>query len=152
VAAVFVCIVTIAWLSRLVAGETDTAFIVASMGAAVVLVFSAPESRLSQPWPLLGGHFFSASCGVTCHFLINDPVLAVALAVAGAMALMYLTRTVHPPGGAIALAAALGGESVERLGYWFVLFPVMFNTVIMLGFAYVVHRYLLRNPYPVRAR
>jgi CBS-domain-containing membrane protein len=150
VAAVFVCIVTIAWLSRLVAGETDTAFIVASMGAAVVLVFSAPESRLSQPWPLLGGHFFSASCGVTCHFLINDPVLAVALAVAGAMALMYVTRSVHPPGGAIALAAAVGGEGVDRLGYLFVLFPVMFNTFIMLGFAFFVHRFVLHKPYPVK--
>ncbi|MFH0998969.1 MAG: HPP family protein [Pseudomonadota bacterium] len=33
-----------------------------------------------------------------------------------AVAVMHLTRTLHPPGGATALIAVIDGESVHRLG------------------------------------
>ena len=40
--------------------------LVASMGAAAVLLYTLPSSPLAQPWPLLGGHLVSAAIGVAC--------------------------------------------------------------------------------------
>ena len=40
-----------------------------------------------------------------------------AVAVSVAIAIMHLTRTLHPPGGATALIAVIGGDSVHQLGY-----------------------------------
>jgi CBS domain-containing membrane protein len=37
---------------------------------------------------------------------------------------MGLTNTMHPPGGATALIALVGGDSVSNLGFSFVLHPV----------------------------
>ena len=64
---------------------------------------------------------------------------------------MHVTRSMHPPGGATALIAVVGGESIRGLGYWYVLFPVTFGCLILLAVALVVNN-MSRNPhrhYPV---
>jgi len=105
--------------------------IVASMGASAVLLFAVPHGQLSQPWPLIGGHVVSALIGVTCAKLIGIPILAAALAVGLAIGAMYYLRCIHPPGGATALVAVIGGHAVTSLGYQYVLTPVAINAVIM---------------------
>lgn len=50
--------------------------------------------------------------------------LAVAVAVSMSVAVMDVTRTLHPPGGAVALIAVIGSDKVKNLGYLFVLIPV----------------------------
>jgi len=52
---------------------------------------------------------------------------------------MQLTGTVHPPGGATALIAVIGGSTVHALGYWYVLCPVGLGACIMVGVAMVVN-------------
>jgi CBS-domain-containing membrane protein len=59
----------------------------------------------------------------------------VALAIGG----MHLTRTVHPPGGATALIAVIGGPSVHQLGFLYVLAPVLLGALIMLLVALLVN-------------
>ncbi len=128
-----VYLVTQQWVSGI-----DTLFIVASMGASAVLVFAAPHAALSQPWPVLGGNLISAAIGVTCASNIADPALAASAAVGLAIVAMYYLRCLHPPGGATALIAVIGGESVHSLGYGFVLFPVLANTLglLLVGLAF----------------
>ena len=118
--------------SHALVGERAALFAVASMGASAVLLFAAPHGAMSQPWPVLGGHLLSAAIGVACAKSLADPTLAAALAVALAVATMYTARCLHPPGGATALFAVLGGEPILSLGYDYLFVPVLLNLVVLL--------------------
>lgn len=122
-------------VSHTLVGATGAAMLMGSVGASAVLLFAVPHGALSQPWPLLGGHLVSAFIGVTCARLIPDPALAAALAVALAIGAMHYLNCIHPPGGATALSAVIGGETVHQLGYHYLLMPVLLNIVIVLMIA-----------------
>jgi len=145
----FVSIFMILLLSRYFVGGNAALLIVASMGASAVLLFAVPHGRLSQPWPVLGGHLVSAMVGVTCALLIPDPMLAAALAVGLAIGAMHYLRCIHPPGGATALTAVVGGASIHELGYGFIAVPVMLNALIILGVAFLFNYPLVWRRYPV---
>ena len=122
----------------------------APLGASAVLLFGVPASPLAQPWALIGGNLIGAVAGVSCAYLIAMPFLAAAVAVAVTIMLMFLFRCVHPPSGAVAITAVLGGSTIHALGYAFVLFPVGLNSVALLAGALVYHR-LTGHRYPHRA-
>jgi len=128
-------ILGVALTSQSQLGLTGSAGIIASMGSSAVLLFAVPHGPLSQPWPVFGGHLVSAIVGVTCLKLIPEPMLAAAVAVALATGAMHFLRCMHPPGGATALGAVLGGDVVHQLGYQFVVTPVMLNagTILLLA-------------------
>jgi CBS-domain-containing membrane protein len=127
----------------------DLHLMLGSFGASAVLLYGAPRSPLAQPRNVVGGHILSALVGVAswklCHAV---PGLAQALAVATAIALMHLTRTLHPPGGATALIATLGAADVERLGFWYVLMPATLGPLILLGVALLVNNLPRSRRYP----
>ena len=106
--------------------------LIAPMGASAVLLFAAPASPLAQPWSIVGGNTVSSLIGVTAALLIPDPVIAAAVAVGLAIATMLLLGCLHPPSGAVALTAVLGGPAIHEAGYWFVLSPVAINSVVIL--------------------
>jgi CBS domain-containing membrane protein len=134
--------------ARVIPGGSETLpFIVAPMGAAAVLLFAAPASPLAQPWALVVGNVSSTVVGVTAGKLIPDVTLAAAAAVGGAIAVMMLLRCVHPPGGACALFAAVGGAAVAQQGYAFAALPVGVNTVVLLVVSALVNN-LTGRPYP----
>jgi len=148
----FVSIFCIYYVSQLLVGPVAGAIIVASMGASAVLLFAVPHGQLSQPWPVIGGHLISACIGVSCAKYIPNTVLAASLAVGVSIAVMYYLRCVHPPGGATAISAVIGGETVHELGYQFVVTPIMLNVVIILVVA-VTFNYLFRwRRYPAFLR
>ena len=133
-----VAIFAILIVSHWSVGASGAALVVASMGASAVLVFAVPHGQLSQPWPLFGGHLVSAFVGVSCAWLIADEFLAASVAVGVAIGLMYYLRCIHPPGGATALAAVVGGSAVHELGYAFLVTPVLLNvlTILVVGIAF----------------
>lgn len=118
-------------LSRALLGSVQPWF-VAPMGASAVLLFAVPSSPLAQPWSILGGNLVAALVGVAVARAIPSPILAGALAGALAIALMFALRCLHPPSGAVALTAVLGGPAVSHLGWRFALEPVMLNSVLLL--------------------
>jgi CBS domain-containing membrane protein len=109
--------------------------LLAPMGASAVLLFALPASPLAQPWPVLGGNILSALIGVACARLIDEPILAAPVAVATSIAAMFACRCLHPPAGAIALMAVLGGSAIEAQGYGFAFSPVGINSALMLVIA-----------------
>jgi CBS domain-containing membrane protein len=121
--------------------------LVAPMGASAVLLFAVPASPIAQPWSFVGGNLISATIGVTCSQFISDPVLAAAAAIAFALFAMFAFRCVHPPSGAVALTAVLGGSNVHSLGYGFVLAPIAVQSLIMLVCAIAYHA-LTGHRYP----
>lgn len=128
-------LLAVLWVGNYWAVEHGNAGVltIASMGASAVLLFAAPHGAMSQPWSVFGGHLVSALIGVTCaRWLGSEPMLAASLAVAWSIAGMYSLRCLHPPGGATALNAVLGGETMHALGYGYVLSPVMLSVVVLL--------------------
>ncbi|MDX3976983.1 HPP family protein [Shinella sp.] len=123
--------------------------IVAPIGASAVLLFAVPASPLAQPWSIVGGNTISAFVGVTVTTLVTDPTLAIGLAVALAILVMSLTRSLHPPGGAAALTAVIGGAAVTRAGFWFPLVPIAINSLILVALGMMFHR-LAGRQYPHR--
>lgn len=109
--------------------------LLAPMGASAVLLFAVPTSPLAQPWSIIGGNTIAALVGVTFARYVGDPVLAAGLAVSVAIALMMALRCLHPPSGAIALTAVLGGPSIQAAGYGFVIWPVLVNSLLLLAAA-----------------
>lgn len=137
------------WVSHFWLGGHGGVLAIASMGASAVLLFAAPHGAMSQPWPVLGGHLVSALVGVSCaRWLGDESMLAASLAVALAIAAMYSLRCLHPPGGATALYAVLGGETVHALGYGYVLSPVLLNVVVLLAVAVAFNAPFAWRRYP----
>jgi CBS domain-containing membrane protein len=123
-------------VSHLTLGQSiGAAWLIAPMGASAVLLFAVPASPLAQPWSIIGGNVSAALIGVTCAKLVQDPLLAAALAAALAIGAMFLLRCLHPPSGAVALTAVLGGPAIHAMGYHFVLLPVALNSLLLLAAA-----------------
>ena len=115
-------------------------FLTGSFGATAILLYASPRSDLAQPRNLFGGHLISAFIGVSAHKLVGDHVeIVAALAVATAIAAMLCTDTLHPPGGAIAMIAVIGGDRIHDLGYGYLLSPVLFGAAIMFVVAVVLN-------------
>lgn len=117
------------------------------MGASAVLLFAVPSSPLAQPWNMLVGNLVAAVIGVSVALLVDDVLLAAALAIGLAIGAMLALRCLHPPSGAVALTAVLGGPTIHDLGYGFVLWPVMGNSLLLLIAALTYNR-LAGRSYP----
>ncbi|MGZ3241456.1 MAG: HPP family protein [Burkholderiaceae bacterium] len=133
VGALFGLILTGALSYSLLGRASATAYLIAPMGASAVLLFCVPASPLAQPWSIIGGNLVSALIGVTCAKLFVDaPLLAAALAGCLAIAAMFTLRCLHPPSGAVALTAVLGGPIIREAGYTFVAMPVALNSILLV--------------------
>lgn len=114
--------------------------LIAPMGATAVLLFMVPASPLAQPWSILFGNTLSAVIGVCAAWYIPEPALASGVAVSLAIAAMIATRSLHPPGGATALLAVVGGDAVRQAGFWFPLIPVAVNSAAILAIGLAFHK------------
>ncbi len=145
----FVGIAAVALIHYRLLDLNGLSMLIGSFGASAVLIYGAVRSPLAQPRNLLGGHILSALIGVTAHLLLGDqPWLAASAAVSISIAAMHLTKTLHPPGGATALIAVIGGDSVHQLGYLYVLMPAALGATVMLVVALVVNNIPKTRRYP----
>jgi CBS-domain-containing membrane protein len=127
----------------------DLTLIIGSFGASAVLLYAAIKSPLAQPRNLVGGHILSALIGVACFQLYGTTIwIASALAVSLAIVAMLATKTLHPPGGATALIAVIGGAKVHSLGFFYVLLPAGAGAVILLVVALLVNNLSQNRKYP----
>lgn len=120
--------------------------------ATAVLVYESYQSPLAQPRNVLGGYLFSSIVGVAIRLafnLIGSPLwLTGAMAVCVSIAIMNLTKTVHPPGGACALIAVIGGPMVDSLGFGYIVTSVG-AAFIMLAVAIAGNNLIPTRRYPV---
>lgn len=145
----FLGITAVALLHYNLVDQQGLMLLIGSFGASAVLIYGAVRSPLAQPRNLIGGHVLSALVGVMVfQWLGTSPWLAAAVAVSTSIALMHLTKTLHPPGGATALIAVIGGQSVHQLGYLYVLMPVALGACVMLIIALVVNNIPKNRKYP----
>jgi CBS-domain-containing membrane protein len=127
----------------------DLSLLIGSFGASAVLVYGAIKSPLAQPRNLVGGHIISGLIGMACYQLFGGTLwLAAAMAVSLAIVAMLATKTLHPPGGATALIAVIGGEKVHNLGYLYAFIPAGAGAVILLAVALIVNNLAKNRKYP----
>ncbi len=127
----------------------DLSLIIGSFGASAVLVYSAIKSPLAQPRNLVGGHVLSGLVGVACYQFFGSTIwLAAAMAVSIAIVFMLITKTLHPPGGATALIAVIGGPKIHSLGYLYAFLPAGVGAVILLVVALLVNNLAMNRKYP----
>lgn len=126
--------VTIALLG-LVGQGIHQLVLIAPFGASCVLLFAAPESPFAQPRNLIGGHLLTASVGMAMLWLAGSNIVSIGLAVGIVIALMELTRTVHPPAGANPIVIMLAGKT----SLFFLLTPILLGVGILLLLALAVN-------------
>ncbi len=149
----FVGMGIIAYLQYNMFPKQDYVLLIGSFGASCVLVYGVIQSPLAQPRNLIGGHLISALVGVTAAKLFPDMIwLASAVAVALSIVMMQITKTLHPPGGATALIAVTGSPAIIKLGYWYVLSPVLSGATILLIVALIFNNMTSKRQYPTNKK
>lgn len=123
--------------------QTNYPLIAAPFGATAVLVYAVPESPLAQPRNVICGNLIGAIVCVACVALFGSQPWVMALAVATAIKLMQLTRTLHPPGGAVALVGVMSHANLQ-----FILTPVLLGSLVMVICTIAYNNLISRKPYP----
>lgn len=122
---------------------------IGSFGASAVLVYAAIKSPLAQPRNLLGGHILAGLIGVMSYKIFGEPLwITGTIAVSLAIVVMLLTKTLHPPGGATALIAVIGGEKIHNLGFLYAFIPVGLGVFVLLIVALIVNNIPKSRRYP----
>ena len=128
----------------LLAEATHAPLMLASFGASCVLLFGYPDSHLSQPRNTIGGHLIAATVGLAAVAVMGDHWTAMAVAVATSIALMKVTRTVHPPAGSTAIIAVhLNPDLV------FLVLPVLSGASLLVVLAALYNNVIEHRRYPL---
>jgi len=127
----------------------DLTLLIGSFGASAVLLYGAIKSPLAQPRNLLGGHILAGIIGVACYKMFGaTPWMAGAFAASFAIVAMLLTKTLHPPAGATALIAVIGGDKIHALGFLYAFVPAGLGALILLVVALAVNNLSRNRKYP----
>lgn len=122
---------------------TGSILIMAPFGATCVLVFGAPDSPLAQPRHVIGGHFIAATISVTLAQTLGDSWWVLALGVGTTIAVMQLTRTLHPPAGADPLVIITTHASWD-----FIFVPVVAGAVLLVLCGVITNNFAKDRHYP----
>lgn len=111
----------------------------------IVLVMGSPDVEAAQPRALVGGHLVATLIGLLVLKMAGPAPWAAAVAVGLSIAAMHLTRTFHPPAGIDPLLVV-----VNQMPWSFLLMPVAVGAGLLLLFAFMWHRFLRYDKWPVR--
>ncbi|MCW5238006.1 HPP family protein [Verminephrobacter eiseniae] len=144
-------VVLLAWLGgaiaiSAVAGLTSLAempLVLGSFGATCVLVFGYPDVPFSQPRNIVFGHVLSSLVGLICLTVFGPHWWAAGIATGTAIAVMMLTRTVHPPAGSNPVIVFL-----SQPGWSFLLYPTLAGASIIMILAVLYNNATRPANYP----
>jgi len=130
--------------------------LVGSFGAVAALLFAAPQSPVSQPRNIILGHMLCCVIAIFVDYFTSTEYLPIlpqwfanALAPALGIAAMSYTGWTHPPAAACATVYISGGAAVKNLHWLFLLFPVMYDCVVMIVLAVFVNNIIPSRQYPM---
>ena len=139
-------IITIGILSFLTYKTEFGIFLLASFGSSMVLLYGYPESPFAQPKNVFFGHFVTTLVGlIVLHFIPLPIFITLPVAVGFGVGLMILLNVTHPPAGGNPIIVIIGSVSFDYL-----LTPVITGSIIIIIFAIVINRFILKKSYPVQ--
>ncbi len=139
-------IITIGVLTGLTYKTELGIFLLASFGSSMVLLYGYPESPFAQPKNVFFGHLVTAIIGLVVLYFVPLPIyLNIPLAVGLGVCFMILLNVTHPPAGGNPIIVIIGGVSFEYL-----ISPVITGSTIIIIFAIILNRFILRKPYPIK--
>lgn len=121
----------------------SVALVLGSFGASCVLVFGFPDAPFSQPRNVVAGHVIASLVGLICLYVLGPSWWSMAAAVGTAIALMMLTRTVHPPAGSNPVIVFLTAPAWD-----FLLFPTLLGALAIVAVALVYNNATRGGRYP----
>jgi len=137
-------IITIGILTLLTYKTEFGIFLIASFGSSMVLLYGYPESPFAQPKNVFFGHLVTATVGMFFLYLIPLPLfIIIPLAVGFGVGLMILLNVTHPPAGGNPIIVIMGSVSLDYL-----LSPIISGSVIILVFAIIINKFILKKSYP----
>ena len=137
-------IITIGILTLLTYKTEFGIFLIASFGSSMVLLYGYPESPFAQPKNVFFGHLVTATVGMFFLYLIPLPLfIIIPLAVGFGVGLMILLNVTHPPAGGNPIVVIMGSVSLDYL-----LSPIISGSIIILVFAIIINRFILKKSYP----
>jgi CBS-domain-containing membrane protein len=143
--------VALAWLGGFLAiaavaalaDSLSISLVLGSFGASCVLIFGYPDVPFSQPRNVIAGHVISSLVGLVFLTVFGPHWWVVALAVGTAIALMMLTRTVHPPAGSNPVIVFL-----IQPAWAFLLLPTLVGALVLVAVALVYNNATRDAKYP----
>lgn len=116
--------------------------LLAPLGATAVLIFGLYDAPVSQPRNVILGYLICAVGGVAMCNVLGNSWFPLALGLGLSIATMQITRTVHPPAGAVYLIAVSQGEGMR-----FVL-TLVGGVIVMVLTALIVNNLSRQRSYP----
>tara|TARA_Y100001935_G_scaffold246924_1_gene242137 strand:+ start:347 stop:817 length:471 start_codon:yes stop_codon:yes gene_type:complete len=139
-------IITIGILTFLTYKTEFGIFLLASFGSSMVLLYGYPESPFAQPKNVFFGHLVTSVVGLFFLNFIPLPIyITIPLAVGFGVGLMIFFNITHPPAGGNPIIVIIGSVSLD-----YIFTPVMTGSIIIIIFAIIVNRLILRKPYPTQ--
>lgn len=114
---------------------SELPLLIAPFGSTCALLFLVPESPLSQPANVIGGHLIASVVALAADAVLPETWWAMGLAVGLAIIAMGLLRIAHPPAAANPVVVMYGHP-----GIGFILMPVMLGVAALVVLAIVWHR------------
>lgn len=130
-------------------GLAHNCTLVAPLGATAFLLMAVPNSPLAQPYSAFMGNLIAGIVGMGLAHLDLPLPLASALALGITVLLMMVTRSMHPPSAALALAAVMNAAGTRDLGLIYPLVPVALDTSLLI-LAAIAFNHLTGRVYPFR--
>jgi|TARA_B110000914_G_C15377428_1_gene406074 CBS-domain-containing membrane protein len=126
--------------------ETSTGYwLMISFGATALIVFILHDKEFAQPTNIFFGHLLGIIIGIFFNQFFGMSFITLGLAVGFTVTLMMYFKVVHPPAAANPLIALFGDVSLE-----YILFPVMAGSLIIIFFAVIINKLILKKNYPLR--
>ena len=137
-------IITIGILTILTYKTEYGIFLLASFGSSMVLLYGYPESPFAQPKNVFFGHIITVLVGLFFLNFVPLPIyITIPLAVGFGVSLMIFFKVTHPPAGGNPIIVIIGSVSLDYL-----LSPVITGSVIIIIFAIIINRFILKKSYP----
>ncbi len=137
-------IITISILTVLTYKTEYGVFLLASFGSSMVLLYGYPESPFAQPKNVFFGHLITSLVGLFFLNFVPLPIyIIIPLAVGFGVGLMIFLNVTHPPAGGNPIIVIIGSVSFDYL-----LSPVITGSIIIIVFAIIINRFILKKSYP----
>lgn len=116
---------------------------VAPLGAVSAILFTTPSAPAARKYNIFMAQIGCAAIGVLAFSIFGPGWLSRSTALAASIAFMVIARANHPPAASLPLLF-IDGAKLQKLNFWYVLFPGA-AACVLLCFLQEIVCYLKKN-------